>query len=75
MGESKLTLRDIYQVVNERFDRLEDKVDFRFAGHEKRLNSMETEVATLKGKASVLSVIGSYLISIASMALQFIRRN
>lgn len=58
--QEKITLIDIYTVVN----RLEDKFDRRMAAAETKIDNLESFRDNLMGKVAILTVIATTIVSI-----------
>jgi hypothetical protein len=71
---TQLTLKDIYDVVNDRMDRMEDKIDDRFVTAENRIGTVEKLFNNMAGKVTIgVLVVGTFIGIITSYAVEFIR--
>ena len=72
---SQVTLKDIYDVVNDRMDRLENKVDDRFVIVENRVGIVERLFNNMAGKVTIgVLVVGTLIGIISNYILEFLRR-
>ena len=59
MTKQTVSQKDIYELVIQRFDRLEDKMDDRFQEVEKRVDVLEDFKGKLLGIAVIIGVMAS----------------
>jgi len=67
MSNGKVTLRDIYKVVN----RLEDKMDERLREAEKRIDTLESFKDNLAGK---LAIVVGFCTLTASLLIDWVKK-
>jgi hypothetical protein len=64
----QVTIKDVYDVVNNRMDRLEDKFDTELKGLDTRVTAVENTNSNIMGKIGVgvagLSIIFSAIVSV-----------
>ena len=71
----KISIADVYAVVNQRFDRLEDKFDDRVGLLEGRTNVLESKTDNLLGKIGIgVMVVSAVFSSLVAFGFDMFKR-
>lgn len=71
---AQLTLKDIYDVVNDRMDRMEDQILPRINDLEKRQNSVEKVFSNMAGKVAIgVLVVGTFVGVLTDFVINFFK--
>jgi hypothetical protein len=72
---TQITLKDVYDVVNNRMDRMEDQLVARVSTLENKVSVVEGLFNNLAGKVTIgVLVVGSVMGVLVSFIVDFIRR-